>query len=146
MKQITFNLNELRWLREALRMYVASDKFDNDPSSVARMGGLITKIAEAGDVTRPSNNPVFMRPRGLERMDINLYGESNAAYGNRPEDRSGLVNVERMTVANIQRQLDEWTERVKGHFVIGDNEWNGMSDAERIHWSQAFTKVVGTGE
>lgn len=49
MKMVPLNLNEAALVLNALRQYISSDSFTNDPELVAKTGVLLTKIANAAN-------------------------------------------------------------------------------------------------
>jgi hypothetical protein len=170
MKTLEFNLNELRWLREALRMYVASNKFDNDVTSVASMSLLIYKIANAGDPTQPKpkwdeimsrDSKTGLHGRAREQMDKfhevakrmpTVEDAMRAPVGtveyatNQPEDKSGVRTTEVFSRGSA-KDINDYVDRVRMYYRMHISTWQVLADRAKLalcqHYDEEMEKKEG---
>jgi hypothetical protein len=87
---------------------------------------------KSAEVTRPSNNPVSMAKRYQELTKDMPTPEEAIAFGWvwAYDDRI------------LPMPAREYAKRVQERWVIGDNEWEAMSDEEKCKWADEFDKVL----
>ena len=46
------------------------------------------------------------------------------------------------TPDQLDKVMQEYVDQVKGYWCIGDNEWNGMRDSEKLYWAYEFGNAL----